>query len=149
LLIAGRVWKSDFSRYAELIELHALAPHCTLHIRYIEDAEAAYFYLCADLVVLPYLRIYQSGVVLEAMSHGSPVLVSDIPGMLEVIDDERTGFVFKSGDPAHLSQRIAEAFTVPGHSTQVARAGLRAVQERNDWSRLGEQSVACYRRALG
>jgi len=149
LLIAGQVWKSDFSRYDELIAQHGLAPHCTLHIRYIEDAEAPYFYLCADLVVLPYLRIYQSGVVLEAMSHGSAVLVSDIPGMLEVIDDDRTGFVFKSGDPAHLAQRIAEAFAVPGHSGRVARAGLRAVQERNDWSRLGEQSVACYRRALG
>jgi glycosyltransferase involved in cell wall biosynthesis len=148
LLIAGRVWKSDFSRYEELIERHGLAPHCTLHIRYIEDAEAPYFYLCADLVVLPYLRIYQSGVVLEAMSHGSPVLVSDIPGMLEVIEHGRTGFVFKSGDPQHLAQRIAEAFAVPGQRAQVARAGLNAVKERNDWSRLGEQSVACYRRAL-
>jgi D-inositol-3-phosphate glycosyltransferase len=100
-------------------------------------------------VVLPYLRIYQSGVVLEAMSHGSPVLVSDIPGMLEVIEHGRTGFVFRSGDPAHLAQRIAEAFAVPGQSELVARAGLRAVLERNDWSRLGEQSVDCYRRALG
>lgn len=148
LLIAGRVWKSDFSRYDALIAQHGLAPHCTLHIRYIEDAEAPYFYLSADLVVLPYLRIYQSGVVLEAMSHGSPVLVSDIPGMLEVIDDERTGFVFKSGDAAHLAQRIGEAFKVPGHSARIAHAGLRTVRERNDWSRLGEQSVACYKRAL-
>jgi D-inositol-3-phosphate glycosyltransferase len=148
LLIAGRVWKSDFSRYAALIEQHGLAPHCTLHIRYIEDAEAPYFYLCADLVVLPYLRIYQSGVVLEAMSHGSPVLVSDIPGMLEVIEHGGTGFVFKSGDPQHLALRIAEAFAVPGERAQVARAGLHAVKERNDWSRLGEQAVACYRRAL-
>lgn len=148
LLIAGRVWKSDFSRYDELIAHLGLAPHCTLHIRYIDDAEAPYFYLCADLVVLPYLRIYQSGVVLEAMSHGSPVLVSDIPGMLEVIDHGRTGFVFKSGDPQHLSQRIAEAFAATGRRAQVAHAGLRAVQERNDWGRLGEQSVACYRRAL-
>ena len=148
LLIAGRVWKSDFSRYAALIEQHGLGPHCTLHIRYIEDVEATYFYLCADLVVLPYLRIYQSGVVLEAMSHGSPVLVSDIPGMLEVIDDDRTGFVFRSGDAAHLAQRIGEAFAVPGHTTMIARAGLRTMRERNDWSLLGEQSVACYRRAL-
>lgn len=148
LLIAGRVWKSDFSRYAALIDSHGLAAHVTLHIRYIEDAEAAFFYLCADLVVLPYRRIYQSGVVLEAMSHGSPVLVSDIPGMLEVIDDDRTGFVFRSGDPAHLAQRIGEAFAVPGHSMTVARAGLQRVCDRNDWSRLGEQSVACYRRAL-
>ena len=148
LLIGGRVWKTDFSKYAQIIERHGLAPHCTLHIRYIPDAEAYLFYRCADLVVLPYLRIYQSGVVLEAMSHGSPVLVSDIAGMLEAIDDERIGFVFRSQDPAHLAQRIAEIFSVPGHSVRVGQAGLREVTVRNDWGRLGEQVLACYQRAM-
>jgi D-inositol-3-phosphate glycosyltransferase len=148
LLIGGRVWKTDFSKYARIIQSHGLAPHCSLHIRYIPDAEVAYFYRCADLVVLPYLRIYQSGAVLLAMSHGSPVLVSDIAGMLEVVGDDRTGFVFRSGDPTHLAKRINEILDVPGHCAEVAQAGLRAVKERNDWARLGAQSVACYQRAM-
>ena len=148
LLIGGRVWKTDFSKYAEIIHCHGLAPYCTLHIRYIPDAEVPYFYRCADLVVLPYLRIYQSGVVLQAMSYGSPALVSDIAGMLEAIDDESTGFVFRSQDPQHLAQRIGEIFRHPGCSQAIAQAGLRMVSVRNDWSVLGEQSVACYRRAL-
>jgi D-inositol-3-phosphate glycosyltransferase len=148
LLIGGRVWKTDFSKYAEIIERHGLAPHCSLHIRYIPDAEVAYFYRCADLVVLPYLRIYQSGAVLLAMSYGSPVLVSDIAGMLEAVGDDRTGFVFKSGDPAHLAQKIVEIFDLPGRRCEVAQAGLDAVTERNDWGRLGAQSLACYQRAL-
>ncbi len=148
LLVGGRVWKTDFSRYAELIERRGLAPHCTLHVRYIPDAEVAFFYRCADLVVLPYRRIYQSGVVLEAMSHGSPVLVSDIPGMLEAVDDEATGFVFRTQDPAHLARRVAEVFAVPGLAAAIGQAGLRRVARRNDWSLLGEQVVACYRRAM-
>ena len=148
LLIGGRVWKTDFSKYAQIIDRHALAPHCSLHIRYIPDDEVPYFYRCADLVVLPHLRIYQSGVVLLAMSYGSPVLVSDIAGMLEAINDERTGFVFRSRDPAHLAQRIGEIFSAPGHATDVAQAGLRMVTVRNDWSLLAEQSLVCYQRAL-
>jgi glycosyltransferase involved in cell wall biosynthesis len=148
LLIGGRVWKTDFSRYAEIIDRHGLAPHCSLHIRYIPDAEVPYFYRCADLVVLPHLRIYQSGVVLQAMSHGSAVLVSDIAGMLEAISDETTGFVFRSRDPAHLAQRIGEIFAAPGRAEAVAQAGLQMVTVRNDWTRLGEQSLACYQRAL-
>ena len=148
LLIGGRVWKTDFSKYAQIIERRGLAPHCTLHIRYIPDPEASLFYRCADLVVLPYLRIYQSGVVLEAMSHGSPVLVSDLAGMLEAIDDERTGFVFKSHDPVHLAHRIGEIFSAPDRSVNVGQAGLREVMVRNDWSRLGEQTLACYQKAL-
>ncbi len=148
LLIGGRVWKTDFSRYAEIIESHGLAAHCSLHIRYIPDEEVAYFFRCADLVVLPYLRIYQSGAVLLAMSHGSPVLVSDIEGLLEAVRDERTGFVFRSGDPTQLAQRIVEILDRPSHCAEVAQAGLRAVTEHNDWTRLGAQSLACYQRAL-
>ena len=148
LLIGGRVWKTDFSKYQQVIDRLALAPHCTLHIHYIPDAEVPYFYRCADLVVLPYLRIYQSGVVLLAMSYGSPVLVSDINGMLEAVDDERTGFVFRQRDPHHLARRLREIFAVPGHAAQIAQAGLAQVTHYNDWSRLGEQSLACYQRAL-
>lgn len=148
LLIGGRVWKTDFSRYEEIIRSHGLAPFCTLHIRYIPDAEVPFFYRCADLVVLPYLRIYQSGVVLEAMSYGSPVLVSDIAGMREAVSDEHTGFVFRCQEPAHLAQRIGEIFSAPGHAVNVGQAGLRRVTARNDWGRLGEQALVCYQKAL-
>ena len=148
LLIGGRVWKTDFSRYQDIIDRHGLAPSCSLHIRYIPDNEVAYFYRCADLVVLPYLRIYQSGVVLLAMSYGSPVLVSDIEGMLEAVEDDHTGFVFKGRDPGHLAQRLGEIFSVPGRAAEIAQAGLRRVAVHNDWGLLGEQTLACYLKAL-
>jgi glycosyltransferase involved in cell wall biosynthesis len=148
LLIGGRVWKTDFSKYQNIIDRHGLAPHCTLEIRYISDAEVPYFHRCADLVVLPYLRIYQSGVVLMAMSYGNPVLVSDIEGLLEAVSDGDTGFVFRSLDPAHLAQRLGEIFASPGQRARIAEEGLRTVSSRNDWGRLGEQSRACYQRAL-
>lgn len=148
LLVGGRVWKTDFSRYQSIIDKHGLAPSCSLHIRYIPDDEVAHFYRCADLVVLPYLRIYQSGVVLLAMSYGSPVLVSDIAGLLEAVDDEQTGFVFKGRDPGHLAQRLGDIFSTPSRAAEIAQAGLRRVTVRNDWGRLGEQYLACYQRAL-
>jgi D-inositol-3-phosphate glycosyltransferase len=148
LLVGGRVWKTDFSKYADIIEKYNLMPHCTLHIRYIPDAEVPFFYRCADLVVLPYSRIYQSGVVLEAMSYGSPVLVSDIDGMLEAVEDERTGFVFRNQDPQHLAQRVGEIFSVRGHSDQIGMEGFRVVNIRNDWTLLGEQTLASYQQAM-
>ena len=148
LLIAGRVWKTDFSQYQRLIDELRLGPFCSLHIRYIPDAEVPLFYRCADLVVLPYLRIYQSGVVLQAMSYGCPVLVSDIEGLLEAVDDDDSGFVFRSRDPQHLAQRLAQVFATPGRATQVGQTGLHLVRLRNDWALLGVQTLACYRRAM-
>jgi glycosyltransferase involved in cell wall biosynthesis len=99
-------------------------------------------------VVLPYLRIYQSGVVLLAMSYGNPVLVSDIEGLLEAVSDGSTGFVFRSLDSAHLAERVGEIFATPGQRAEIAQEGLRTVASRNDWARLGEQFRASYQRAL-
>lgn len=147
LLIGGRVWKTDFSKYAKIIDQYGLTAHCTLHIRYIPDAEVPFFYRCADLVVLPYKRIYQSGVVLEAMSYSSAVLVSNIEGMLEVVEDERTGFIFRSQDSQHLAQRLAEILSKPGYATKVGQEGFNTVNTRNDWGLLGEQTLECYQKA--
>ena len=149
LVIGGRVWKSDFAKYQKVIDAHGLGPYCTRHIRYITDAEVPVFYRCADLVVLPYRTIYQSGVVLEAMSYGRPVLVSDIAGMLEAVQDEKTGFVFRNGDAPHLALRLRDIFSTPGHSEAIAEAGHRMVVTRNDWGTIGKQTLACYQRALG
>jgi glycosyltransferase involved in cell wall biosynthesis len=149
LVIAGRPWKCEFAPFQALIDRHGLDPHCSLHIRYIPDGEVALFYRSADLVVLPYRRIYQSGVVLQAMSHGAPVMVSDIAGLLEAVEDDCTGFVFKSQDPQSLADRIGDVFAVPGRAADVGAAGLRRVTEHNDWCLLGAQTLACYQRAIG
>ena len=56
--------------------------------------------------------------------------------------------LFKCRDPGHLAQRLGDIFSAPERAAEIAQAGLRRVTVRNDWSRLGEQSLACYRRAL-
>jgi len=102
------------------------------------------YYGAADLVVLPYLRIYQSGVVLMAMSYGKAVLVSDIPGMLEVVQDQETGFVFRSGDVDDLVQRICTIFANQPIMESVAKRGLRLMEEKYDWAVIGKKTKDLY-----
>jgi D-inositol-3-phosphate glycosyltransferase len=144
LVIAGKVWKDDFSKYQQLITAHSLQEVCSCHIRYIPDAEVPIFYQCADLVALPYLKIYQSGVVLMAMSYGRSVLVSDIPGMMEVVVDTQSGFVFRSGDADHMAARINEVFETPRLLERVAAGGLKKVTEEYDWDEIGRLTLASY-----
>jgi len=54
------------------------------------------YYSIADCVVLPYKKIFQSGVLLMALSYKVPVIVSNLPGMLDLVEDEVTGFIFES-----------------------------------------------------
>ncbi|MFM8900524.1 MAG: glycosyltransferase family 4 protein [Burkholderiales bacterium] len=144
LVIAGRVWKDDFSRYASLIEQLALTASVRLHIRYIRDDEVAHFYAAADVVVLPYRRIYQSGVLLMAMSYGVPVIASDLDAMKDVVCDGVNGFLFKNGDAPDLARVINQALSDSNARSQVAAQALHTMKTDFDWLKIGQQLVEVY-----
>lgn len=148
LVVAGKVWKDDFSKYQRLIDELRIAAVVKLDIRYIPDSELPCFYRAADVLVLPYRRIYQSGVVLMAMTFGAPVIVSDIPGMLEVVTHERNGLVFRSGDSADLAHKISWAIV---HETELEMLAVNAkklMQTDYDWAGIGIKTADLYRKLL-
>jgi D-inositol-3-phosphate glycosyltransferase len=149
LLVAGKVWKDDFRRYQRQIEALGMSDNVELHLRFIPDAEVANYYAAADVVVLPYRRIYQSGVLLMAMSYGKPVLVSDIEGMTEVVVDSVNGYAFAAGDAEALAERLAEAMSDPDELQRVGERALAHMQEHHDWNEIGRMTAACYRRVSG
>lgn len=149
LVIAGRVWKDDFSKYQSLIDELNLVDRVKLFIRYISDEELPAFYASADVMVLPYKRIYQSGVVLMAMTFGTPVMVSDIPGMVEVVTDGVTGMAFRSGDPDDLANKLIQAARKPEMLLDMASRAKQHMETEYDWTLIGQQTAECYRHILG
>ena len=144
LLIAGKPWKTEFAEYRARIDELGIHDACFAHIRYISDEDVPLYYGAADLVVLPYRRIYQSGVALMAMSYGKAVLVSDIPGMLEVVHDQETGFVFRSGDVDDLVRGICAIFANRPVLEKVAKLGLRLMGEKYNWTVIGQRTKEIY-----
>ncbi len=144
LLIAGKPWKTDFAAYQAKIDELGINHACITNIRFIPDEEVSLYYGAADLVVLPYLRIYQSGVVLMAMSYEKAVLVSDIPGMLEVVNDQETGFVFHSGNVDDLVQKICTIFTNQLAMESVAKRGYSLMKDKYDWAVIGNKTKDLY-----
>lgn len=70
--------------------------------------QSKYFSLlleASDIFILPSLFEPQGKVILEAMAHGVPVIVSDSGGMPEMVT-HNTGFIFKPGDSEQLSKII-------------------------------------------
>jgi glycosyltransferase involved in cell wall biosynthesis len=148
VVIAGRVWKDDFARYDALVQAGGLQGHTVAHIRYIPDERAADYYRAADLVVLPYRRIYQSGVLLMSMSLGRAALVSDLPGMLALVRDGETGFVFRNGDVADLARSLRRILSDPARLERVAAAGAQLAATEHDWARIGLTTRAVYEQVL-
>ena len=86
--------------------------------------------------------------LLEGMRYGRPVLASDIPENLEAVWPQVNGFVFRTGDPAALHERMA---WILAHPAEAAAAGRRAEQDsqRYDWDVIAGQVDSVYRAALG
>jgi len=148
LLVAGKVWKDDMQRYQEQIEALGISDNCTFHTRFIPDSEVANYYAAVDVVVLPYRRIYQSGVLLMAMSYGKPVVVSDIEGMTEVVADGGNGYVFPARDAEALADKLVNVLSNPQRLRQVGVRALSHMQQHHDWDTIGQMTAACYQSVL-
>jgi len=70
--------------------------------------------------------------VLEAMSHGVPVIANRIAGMDEIITDGQNGFLVPPGDVQQLAERIGQLLDDPELRKRVGAAGRRNVEERFD-----------------
>lgn len=146
LVIAGRAWRDEVEIYRDAIQRSGLDEAVDFRHGFVSEADVPALFGAADLVVLPYRRIYQSGVLLMAMSYGRAVLTSDLPAMREVVDDGVNGFTFHDGDATHLALRLTELLQRPESLAAAAETALERLRVEHDWRLIGERTASLYRR---
>jgi glycosyltransferase involved in cell wall biosynthesis len=99
------------------------------------DEVGVYFDAC-DLVVLPYRRATQSGVVPLAMRFRRPVVSTRVGGLAEHVREGENGFLVAPEDPDALAVAIERALD-PSHRARLAE-GVEAARLRLSWDRLAE-----------
>ncbi len=134
LIIAGKPWKDDFSYYDDIIKKHHLEDRIVKKIQFIEDDERDKYFVAADVNVLPYRTIYQSGVLLMAMSYGLPVIASDLPANREIISDERNGLLFQIKDSLKLSEQINRCFNDNNFRYTISRNAIETIKRDYNWN---------------
>ena len=144
LLIAGKPWQNDFQNYHKIIDENNLSNNVILHTKFIEDNEVEYYYAASDLVVLPYKKIYQSGVLMMALSYEKPVLVSDLPPLKEVITDNENGFFFRSEDTLDLANRLKEILADKNQLEKVRLNGSALVNTKFSWNEIARLTKEAY-----
>lgn len=76
---------------------------------YPPSTELNNIYSSFDCLVVPSESLEGFGlVIIEAMSYGIPVVVSDLPVFLETVENYKNGLIFKRGDYKDLSEKIIE-----------------------------------------
>jgi len=144
LVIAGKPWGNDFSDYQKIIEENNLSEYILLHTKYIPHKDVEHYYCASDLVVLPYKKIYQSGVLMMTLSYGRPALVSDLPPLKEIISDCENGFVFKTENVSDLTSKLNSILGNEELMEQVRDRGTELVNTKYDWGEIGKQTKRAY-----
>ena len=66
---------------------------------------------------------------LEMSAAGLPLLVSDLPGLNETVDNDVTGLVFTPGDPLDLSEKLEHLLNKPDLREQLSTATIERVKK--------------------
>jgi len=77
---------------------------------FIPDDEVEMYLKAADVLVLPYKEIFQSGVLFLAYAFGLPVIATDVGSFRDEIVEGKTGFLCKPGEPAEMARAIRTYF---------------------------------------
>lgn len=154
LIIAGRPEEATEGTYwvpiREALAADVQKGRVLLRAVHIPDAETELYFKAADVFVLPYRNIYQSGILFLGYSFGLPSLAADVGSLKDEMIEGRTGFLFRPEDPTDLAKAIEKYFSSDLYRDLSQRRGeIRDyARQGHDWSVVGQATIGVYDRLL-
>jgi glycosyltransferase involved in cell wall biosynthesis len=122
---AGHQVKLYFVGDGPYLEALTAALPDAVFLGYLTGEKLAQAYASADVFVFPSTTDTFGNVILEAQASGLPVIVSDLGGPKELVEEGKTGFVTRAHDADDLARAIIR---VSGDARLRARMGEQARQ---------------------
>jgi glycosyltransferase involved in cell wall biosynthesis len=152
LLIVGSPKRSAdyWKEVRRTIDCSRLEDRVLAKIEYVPDETTELYFKAADVLVLPYTHIFQSGVLFLGYSFGLPAVASDVGDLKEEIIEGETGFVFKPRDSSDLARKIDSYFKSElFRNLDTRRAQIKAyANEQYSWSKVAVITTAVYFKLL-
>ena len=119
-------------------------------IEFVPDEETELYFKAADVTVLPYTEVFQSGVLFLAYSFGLPVIASDVGSFRDDILSGKTGFLSRSCSGSDLADALETYFAsdLYLHLDQRRREIKEFANARNSWSLVGDKTRSIYEKLL-
>jgi D-inositol-3-phosphate glycosyltransferase len=117
-----------------------------LRLQFIPDHEVETYFSASDCVVLPYKRIFQSGVLFLAYRFGVPIIATDVGSFAEDVVDRVTGFICKPNDAEDMAAQVRKYFdSTLFHQREETRAFIIELSEKKySWTNIGRQTYEVY-----
>jgi glycosyltransferase involved in cell wall biosynthesis len=145
---AADLWLVGMPRM-DISALRATAPPGVRWVpRFVTDPEIPAYFRRADLVVLPYREIDQSGVLFTALAFGAPLLLTDVGGFAEVAQTGAARLVAPD-DPAALHDALVELLGDRDERARLGAAARTAAAGPYSWESIGRRTLELYGSLLG
>jgi len=119
------------------------------HVDFVGMTEQVFEYLQgADIFVLPSRAEGNSNALLEAMTCGLPVVVSDIPANLNVTESGLNSLVFTVDDPNSLASAVALLFEQPELRERLGKAARHTIESRYGLGSITDRYISLYKDVL-
>jgi glycosyltransferase involved in cell wall biosynthesis len=106
------------------------------------------FYAAATLLALPSHSEGSPNVVLEAMAAGVPVAATNVGGVPEILENERTGLLVPARDPDAMAGAIRRLLLAPETRCALADAARQEVEAHYTPEAYHQSMAAFYREVL-
>jgi glycosyltransferase involved in cell wall biosynthesis len=113
--------------------------------KYIDVEKVGCYFSAADLVVIPYIKVYQSGILMLAYATGKPVVVTDVGGLSEVVEAGKTGFVVPPCNSSALAEAITKVLVDTGQREAMARRAKYLAETTYSWRNAALRTIELYR----
>jgi D-inositol-3-phosphate glycosyltransferase len=153
LILAGEPKKGSEAYRDEIeqtVEKDFPSGQIVSRIQFIPDHEMELYLKAADVLVLPYKDIFQSGVLFLAYSYGLPVVATDVGSFREEIVEGETGFLCRPGDVAGLADTLERYFASDLYrDLRTRRPEIREYARRvHSWDAVAELTRKAYEESL-
>jgi glycosyltransferase involved in cell wall biosynthesis len=119
-------------------------------IEYVPDEATEVYFKAADVLILPYAHVFQSGVLFLGYSFGLPAIAADVGSLKNEIVEGKTGLVFRAQDPSDLASKIEEYFKSElFRNLETTRFQIKEyANERYSWDKVAAITTSVYSRLL-
>ncbi len=140
-IVAGEYYDEQ-QQYLDIIEKNNLQEHLILKDDFISNDEVRYYFGASDVVVQPYKSATQSGISQLAFHFEKPMIVTNVGGLPEIVNDSISGYVTEV-----KSEAIAAAILKYYEANKEAEFVKAVIEKKKEFS--WENMTEAVKRVVG
>ncbi len=141
-VIVGEGWLKGHLEYLARSSGHGWKIRFT---GFIPDSEVIALMTSADVLVIPSIYEPFGIVALEGMAAGVPVVASQVGGLAEVVEHDRTGILVYSRNPESIAWGVDRVLSDSGHSGWLTENAREMIQKAYSWDGIAKKTVKVYK----